>query len=687
MTGVSWSKAAMIIHWLKKIRRGLQKPPGLIFRYGYKAVLDWLERFRGPLRQQYLYGRGLLHVTGWKDIGPMWDFLGRRSYPATVENGMTPDYDALCPGDRQRILSEAAEALALRVDLLGSGPVELGEKIDWHKDYKTGIRWKPAFFKDIHYNNPELPSDVKFPWELSRMQWLIPVGQAYLFTRDERYAAFVRDILMDWIEDNPYAYSVNWSCTMEAALRTFSWTWFFHVFHRSRSWSDPVFQLRFLSCLYLHGDFTARHLERSDINGNHYTADAAGLVFAGLFFGRGKGPERWQTTGWKILQNELPRQVFPDGVDFEASLAYHRLVTELFFLPAVYREILGRGTPENYRERVIAMARFTAYYSRNDGTTPLWGDADDARSLPFGGQVSINDHRYLAGWVGLAWQVPELIESFNGPRPEVFWLLGPAAVRLLPPDNATRIPSLTSKSFPVGGFYIMRNSRDHVFIDCGPLGLAGRGGHGHNDCLSFEAVLDGIHLITDCGAYVYTASYQERNMFRSTAYHNTPRIDGEEMNRFIHPDYLWLLRNDAIPAVKRWETGGVRDVFQGSHGGYRRLPKPIIPERTVILEHQTHTLTIQDRFTGEGGHRVEIPLHLAPGVAVETLSPDSFQLTREQRLFILQWNHPDDWDVSIEPARVSNRYGTVAPALRILWRRTGFLNKPLTVSLRPADIL
>ena len=76
--------------------------------------------------------------------------------------------------------------------------------------------------------------------------------------------------------------------------------------------------------------------------------------------------------------------------------------------------------------------------------------------------------------------------------------------------------------FGDGGFFVMRNAVDHVFVDCGRIGLADRGGHGHNDCLSFEAVLDGVHLVTDCGSFVYTRSFEERNRFRSTASHNTP---------------------------------------------------------------------------------------------------------------------------------------------------------------------
>ncbi|WP_373565591.1 heparinase II/III family protein, partial [Staphylococcus aureus] len=89
----------------------------------------------------------------------------------------------------------AENALAHRVDLLGSGPKELGTQIEWHTDFKTGLSWPPRYFSDIDYNNLGRPSDVKVPWELSRLQWLIPVGQAFLLTRDDRYAAEVRDVL------------------------------------------------------------------------------------------------------------------------------------------------------------------------------------------------------------------------------------------------------------------------------------------------------------------------------------------------------------------------------------------------------------------------------------------------------------------------------------------------------------
>ncbi len=137
---------------------------------------------------------------------------------------------------------------------------------------------------------------------------------------DERYALAVEEVLEDWMASNPYAHSVNWACTMEVAMRILSWTWFFHVFCGSAAWADEPFRARFLRTLFLHGEFTERYLEQSDINGNHFTADAAALVFAGLFFGQGAAPRRWSEAGWRHLCRELPRQVLADGVDFEASV-------------------------------------------------------------------------------------------------------------------------------------------------------------------------------------------------------------------------------------------------------------------------------------------------------------------------------------------------------------------------------
>jgi uncharacterized heparinase superfamily protein len=662
------------------VLRGLRTPPWVVARRLAYELSAQAERFRAPRRARRFGLQALLRATAAPDLETLWGRLAERPYPAHTEPVSREAYGSLCPGDAERILTAAADALAHRVNLLGSGPTELGPRLDWSTDFKAGLAWPRRYMRDISYVDLHDASDVKVPWELSRLQWLIPSGQAYLLSANERYAEGVRALLEDWIDANPAAQSVNWACTMEPALRILTWTWFFRVFHASKAWSDPRFRERFLCMLYLHGDFTQRHFEISDVNGNHCTADAAGLVFAGLFFAPGRQAQSWVDQGWSVLSREIGRQTTPDGVDFEGSIAYHRLVLELFLLPVLYRQACGLPVPEAYRERILAMARFAAAYTRPDGSVPLWGDADDGRALPLGGQP-LNDHRYLAGLVGAAWEVVDLKQSFAGSRSEIFWLLGPSGAAGLP-DAPTPASPPRSGAFPEGGYYILRNERDHVFIDCGPVGLAGRGGHGHNDILSFEAVLDGTHIVSDSGAYLYTASFVERNLFRSTPSHNTPQLDGEEVNRLI-PELIWTLKDDATPELRAFEKGAGTDRFCGAHSGYRRLAFPVTPVRTIVLDHARHALLVRDDFEGHGHHRIEVPLHLAPSVRVRPDGPSRLLLDAGARRFALTWGPVEEWSLAIGVGRVSPSYGIALLSVRLTWTRQGMLGPPLTVEIAP----
>ncbi|MGE0751914.1 MAG: heparinase II/III family protein [Variibacter sp.] len=654
-----------------RVGRMVRKPPRYVLARALTEAERELDRWRAPRRARDLTADKLLHLAAAPNLDALWQRLAERPFPAMTQGLSALDIDSLDSGESARILQAAEHACNRVVDVLGLGPTALGFPIDWSFDYRVKMGWPRGFARAIDYVNADRPSDVKVPWEISRLQWLIPAGQAYVLTGDERYAVAAREILSEWIAANPLAYSVNWSCTMEAAMRVFTWAWLFHVFARSAAWSDADFRWRFLAALYLHGDFTRRHIEKSDINGNHYTADLAALVMAGLFFGAVGEAPRWAKEGWDGLVAELPRQVFPDGVDFEASCAYHRLVFELFAWPALFRRRLGLEIPEAYLERVQQMARFTASYSRDDGTSPLWGDADDARALPFGGQA-MGDHRYVLGIAALGLGAEDLAPVFSGPRSELVWMFGAEHASTLVLHAQASLPSA---AFPNGGCYVIRDGGTHVFIDCGPVGLAGRGGHGHNDALSFEAWLEGVPLIVDSGSYVYTASFVARNRFRSTQSHNTPQVDGQEVNRF-DPANLWSLSDDAKAVCLDWRIEP--DVFfAGAHHGYRSLGIEV--RREIRFDRQTRELEISDLLGGAGEHTVTIPLHFAPGVAVE-YAGGTVRARSGGRSFAIVAS--EDWAVVVEPCSVSPSYGVLADAYRAVWRRAGSLPARLTVTIK-----
>lgn len=659
-----------------RLRRVLRKPPSHIARRLLTEVDHGLARFTQPAFGRRFKTRELLARTGASDINSLWNRVLDRPIWVLPVVPQRSEYEALVPGDAQRIQADAQQAVAHRIDLLGSGPVELGSTIDWHRDYKTGDRWPLDYFRRIDYINRDRSSDVKTVWELSRLQWLLPCGQAFCLTGDERFASAARNVIEQWIEGNPYALGVNWGVTMEAALRILSWTWLLKACGRSKAWADERYRGRFLSALYLHGVFTEKFFERSDVNGNHFTADAAGLVVIGALFGTGADAPRWCRSGVADLEHDIALQVYPDGVDFEASTAYHRFVAELFLVGAMAAQANGDRVSEVYRGRLAGMARFTAAYMRPDEVAPLWGDNDDARALSFGGQ-SLRDHRYLAGLIGLFLNDPAVIALAHGPRSEAAWWFGvPEATRL--PEQGANQPS---QGFVNGGVYIMTDDRNHVFIDCGPFGLAGRGGHGHNDLLSFEAFLDGVPLVTEAGCYVYTADNESRDRDRSSFSHNTPVVDGAEINRFLGPEYRWTMHNDAEHELVEFLASPEADRFVGRHTGYHRLPGRVTVERTIELTHVTSSLRISDRFIGQGKHDVLVPLHLSPGIAIQVTTPGTVVLERGSVLFEVRW--PSTlWALKVDKGREAASYGCQRPIVRLAWQRTGSL-EPLDVAIAP----
>lgn len=647
--------------------RLLRKPPGYVLRRVFAESRAELDRFLQPRRARTFGVASLLARTGDASLEALWERLATQTWPLASAPVDSQAFEALSPGGRGIILARAERACRHEVDLLGSGPTPLGPQIVWDMDFKTGDRWQPGYFRDIRIVDRSRPSDVKIPWELSRLQWLLPLGQAYLLTGEERYAHSARGVLEQWMTGNPVGGTVNWSIAMEPAMRIFAWTWLVRVFSRARAWEDPGFRGRLLSCLYQHGDFVARYIERGDLNGNHFTADCAALVVAGAFFG-GVEARRWLASGWEDLKREITVQILDDGVDFEVSAAYHRLVTELFLLAGVIAQHRDLPMPDTYRTRLAAAARFTAAYTRPDGLAPLWGDADDARALPLG-TSGVSDHRHLVACVAAVLKDSEIAALAERGWDEVLWLLGPQAVT---PAGPKRTGGCAA--FPAGGAYILRAPGAHVFIDCGNVGMQGRGGHGHNDILSFEATLADVPVVSDAGCFVYTASFEERNHFRSTGVHNTPQIDDEEVNRFIAPDFLWMLRDDAQPVGAGIEEADDEVVFSGGHSGYRRLSPSVDVRRSIALQRSRPRLCVTDRFSGGGTHHVRVPLQLSVGW--RAVRQDAAQAVFENasgRQLLVRWNPEGNWQMSVTSGRIAPSYGVVVEAPRCQWESQALL--------------
>jgi hypothetical protein len=640
-------------------RRALGLPPRYVAHRLYEESLRSTRRPWSHVRPSLLTEGRLLRLARCPSVDALWERqLGE---PFFFDPGrraeIVESFRRRFPDAAGEIARRAERVLDHEFDLLGSGPRALGSPLPWHEDFKTGKRWTNQYWRTIEYNELDQPSDVKVPWELSRCQHFTTLGQAYWLTGDEKYAREYVAEITDWLQANPWAHSVNWACAMDVALRAMSWIWGFYFFGRSQACADPAFRFALLKALYLHGEFVADNVERANINGNHYLTDGVGLVFLGTFFREWADGPGWLRAGREIVVPEIFNQVYEDGVDFEMSTAYHRLVFEGFCASYVLLRHAAAPPPAEAWQRLERMCEFVQAYVKPDGSIPLIGDADDGRMQQLGIQ-SISEHRYLLSTGAVLFSRSDFKASATRFWDETFWLLGPESAAAFDALPEVPLPQ-QSRAFPHGGYYVLRSPDAHAMVDCGEVGMRGHGGHGHNDILSFELFLNGINVVSDCGSYLYTASREWRNHFRSTAFHNVVQVDREEANRFVSPDHLWTMHYDARPVDPQWWTSDDVDLFAGGHSGYERLPQAVQVRRLVALDRRAPRVLVIDTIEGAGAHHLHWRFHLDPRVVVERRDGDVCLRHRDREV----WLMPVDGDsvVEIVPGWVSPSYGVKHP--------------------------
>ncbi|MEW5977037.1 MAG: alginate lyase family protein [Acidobacteriota bacterium] len=533
------------------------------------------------------------------------------------------------PASRSEILAQAESSLRHEFDLLGSGPTFLGEKIDWHRDFKSGYRWEPGtYFDDYQRVRMDDNSDIKVTRELSRFQHLVPLGKAYWLTGQERYATEFVNQIDDWISSNPALFSVNWDCAMDVGIRAVNWLWGWYFFQNSPS-VTPQFTRRFCRSLLSHGRHLMSTLEYYEapvdgrvrrLNSNHYLSDLAGLVFLGICCPFFKESRNWLEFAKQELFQEMLEQVYPSGVDYEHSVAYQRLVIELFLYPLLLLRMNGHDIPPAVWSRLEKMFEYVLYYTKPDGTHPLCGDADDGRLVVLS-QNPIHSHRYLLSLGAVLFDRPDMKKAASSCDESCLWALGPNAVEKF---AALPMPTgeLQSRGFLDGGFFVLRQDEAYMFVDAADIGIRGRGSHDHNDRLSFELFWKDTTFFSDSGTYVYSADPAARNRFRRTRAHNTIMIDEVEQNSLDEQGNLWTLGNEAAPQVEVWESSPDADWLRVSHRGYERLAKPVTHVRTFRFNKPKLCWTLTDELKGTGEHLAEWFFHFGLGVKVKAAQSD-----------------------------------------------------------------
>jgi hypothetical protein len=455
-----------------------------------------------------------------------------------------------------------------------------------HQSTPTWHTNQAQYYKECTVEYPTTPAlttyaaDIKGPWELSRLQHLIPLGLSYDEKKDERYAFFFKEHMESWFDNNPVMLSSTWACPMDVGLRAISMVWCFHLFKHSPS-LPLSFWKRFVTTLYDHALFLPRNWELSDKPSNHYLSDLVGYLYLATFF---EGiPHFAQEKEWcfERIKEQQKHQIMNDGTSYEGSTSYHKLVTELFMQAGLLWQQSGNDLPLFYQERLAQSFSFLDACAYAPERVATIGD---------------NDSGIVVGG---------LKPHFSNPL----------------------TPTMTH--YQDFGLTIIRDNFVHLTLRHPAFTSSQPSGHFHYDMLAITIAHKQTPLIIDPGSFVYTANATWRNYGRSWQTHATFSL-GEN----ISPDKpLFMLERipDAFVPKILSESSGVTITTQHRHYEKRGL----IAQRTLTYDYNSSYIELHDQWLNLFEKYQEqissfwnFPIH--PTITLEQPTDNTWLLSKEK---------------------------------------------------------
>ena len=313
--------------------------------------------------------------------------------------------------------------------------------------------------------------------------------------------------------------------------------------------SDVVYdKQRLFESIYAQYRFLLNHQEKH-LLGNHYFENIKAIVICSVVFDE---EDIYQEYIIKLIK-ELREEITSDGLHFELSLMYHKIILEDLIRIAL---VLKQAKKKEYGKLVHYVQKMlSALYSLEYGInrTPLFNDAGD-------NVAKTSDSLIIA------------CKRLFHIKPE--------------------------KHDYISGYYKLYDNAISVIADCGELAPKYMPGHSHCDCLSFELFYNGNPIFVNCGTYQYQG--EKRGFFRSTAAHNTVMINNHEQSE------LWG-EHRAARRIRQVISKRVKHGVIGKYTNYLNETH----KRKIVLNNCT--FCVLDSTSGSG--IVKSFLHLAPGLS------------------------------------------------------------------------
>lgn len=318
-------------------------------------------------------------------------------------------------------------------------------------------------------------------FNLHYFEYLFPLIKRWKETGEKRYLDKTVEMIEGWIEHNPIGTDPAWA-SYPTAIRIVAWISYYGYVEDELG---SVFREKFIKSLHQQYTYLVGHLEK-DLLGNHYFEDLKSLIIASLFF-------KDITVLDKALINfkaECKEQILSDGMHFELSPMYHKIIFEGIVRVAI--ALKGAGRRDREIEFYIQPMLDVAYsFEKDIDRVPLFNDG--------GNNVAKSNYA-----------LQSTVQQYFDIKPHY------------------------KKKMDDSGFYIfekeIKGKKWKMIVDAGQPGPKYIPGHAHCDAMSYELFCNGKPVVVNCGTYAYQC--RERDFFRSTSAHNTVMVKNVEQSQF-----------------------------------------------------------------------------------------------------------------------------------------------------------
>lgn len=541
---------------------------------------------------------------------------------------------------------EYADSIIRREFVIFEKKFKFNKQINWNYSFFDDYLWPFKKSDDIDIRPKSKIIDVKYVWEFNRLQFLEYLGFGYFITKDDKYAIEFKNLILDWIKNNPPLYGINWSNGLEISIRLTSWIFTLYFFKDSKIINENEFFRIIFTSMYQHAYFLKFfHIKRSF---NHTIGELFGVYLFCRIFNEIKPFKKWEEKFFKKFKAQISLQTRSDGVNIEHSVNYHRFVLEYFSLFL----LLNPQDLKVEKGIIEKMYEFLFYLIKPNGFFPKIGDQDDGKILLLN-HFQKNPFKSLLNLGLILFKREDFKFLFNKISISSLLLTGMEGLEIfefLP----SKKPIENIKIFEASGYYLLKNGWDnkanYLFIDYGRFGPL-NSPHSHSNITNFIFSHKGKDIIIDSGTYTYNKSWIERNFFRSSIAHNVLTIDQKNQAKIINWFY-W----ENKPKIKRKSVVADDKIsLECLHNGYPGF----LVKRKIISNKNVDNIIIKDFVfrtqdtAAENLYKIDINFHFAKDVDIK-IDNNKVLINNVLSIKIASDN---DFNINIHKTMYSPNYG------------------------------